>query len=761
MRFIRTKDLIKQIGIFHKHGSGPHEKIPLGIKSQDVLMRYEHEFGPKKNLKYDSNLDPLKNKKENIETRTLKLDWEGELVNRDWKRYNFTFKEMTDGLKAAFNKAIEEHPEKIFIDEDLYNINDKIFAVKDLALRALTYTTPRSLPKRKKVTLTQKKIYIPLALLGDYFRQVNPEFNKIGLKLSDIINQTREETGFSTLDVMFFTVRDFSTYHTYVSNENWDPKPKDNETVIKQNSGEKVDIKNSAILTELSRITENDVSLADQNQPDTIGTLNRDINKMVEESAVFAETQVNLSDIKAKIIKATKTIYLHLVDEPKCVVYGSYSLGLVTKESNINISVLFRPYEKSKHILDKKNFLSLFMKQLRHLKLVGNTQYSKTPLARLKHQWLGKIISIDVSSNNYEDISKTNLVRSYMIADPRVRPLLLMVKIWANNRELVDTGKLINTWGYTLLMLAYLVEKKVVPNLQSICCLSSSQKPSLESTDSEHTSLDISKNEGEKFHKDKGSNENKSHISNKKETGARLMKIPDQIISRGSIDKIVTERLLEIVSERYHKDPTVYDDDYIDRKLFARNEEGDQLPIKKFLVSTCTNCKKQIFARDKKQKAWYFYHAQEQIISENKESVGELLMGFFHYYGYEHNYLEDVVSLRLGSTKVPRTKCKHMDRSAAGKLIENPKSWKHLLRLLSIEDPMMPEINIGRNIPPWSVEGIRAEMRRAHYILESGQGLLEAIRLYRRDKEFSTEFWEQECDITLPVYRNLKKRSNK
>lgn len=72
--------------------------------------------------------------------------------------------------------------------------------------------------------------------------------------------------------------------------------------------------------------------------------------------------------------------------------------------------------------------------------------------------------------------------------------------------------------------------------------------------------------------------------------------------------------------------------------------------------------------------------------SSNTQSIGELMVEFFHYYGYVFNFLEDVACIRLG--KVIRVEEKVAELGA--------KVWAP--KYINIEDPFIRDHNLGRNV---------------------------------------------------------------
>ncbi|KAI9597763.1 hypothetical protein BDF19DRAFT_284452 [Syncephalis fuscata] len=80
---------------------------------------------------------------------------------------------------------------------------------------------------------------------------------------------------------------------------------------------------------------------------------------------------------------------------------------------------------------------------------------------------------IDIALANQVAIRNTALFHAYTKADPRVRPLIMVIKYWASRRVISEAalnGNIINSYTHVLMMIAYLQRMRVVPPLQRICC---------------------------------------------------------------------------------------------------------------------------------------------------------------------------------------------------------------------------------------------------------------------------------------------------
>ncbi|CAA2962111.1 glyoxylate hydroxypyruvate reductase HPR3 [Olea europaea subsp. europaea] len=91
--------------------------------------------------------------------------------------------------------------------------------------------------------------------------------------------------------------------------------------------------------------------------------------------------------------------------------------------------------------------------------------------------------------------------------------------------------------------------------------------------------------------------------------------------------------------------------------------------------------------------------------SRNRESIAQLVWAFFHYWAYCHDYTNDVISVRTGST-----------------LSKRAKDWTRRIgndrHLICIEDPFELSHDLGRVVDKYSIRVLREEFERAAEILQ-------------------------------------------
>ena len=90
---------------------------------------------------------------------------------------------------------------------------------------------------------------------------------------------------------------------------------------------------------------------------------------------------------------------------------------------------------------------------------------AQSPLVRATHVELG--LEIEILMNNRLGVRNSGLLSAYSSIDPRVRELVLLIKAFAKNYEVLGSQDgCINSYAYVLLTLYYLVRINFLPNLQ-------------------------------------------------------------------------------------------------------------------------------------------------------------------------------------------------------------------------------------------------------------------------------------------------------
>ncbi|XP_047153944.1 UTP:RNA uridylyltransferase 1 [Vigna umbellata] len=90
----------------------------------------------------------------------------------------------------------------------------------------------------------------------------------------------------------------------------------------------------------------------------------------------------------------------------------------------------------------------------------------------------------------------------------------------------------------------------------------------------------------------------------------------------------------------------------------------------------------------------------------NKETIAQLVRGFFHYWAYCHDYANSVISVRTGSI-----------------ISKREKDWTRRIgndrHLICIEDPFETSHDLGRVVDKYSIKVLREEFERAAEIMQN------------------------------------------
>lgn len=100
------------------------------------------------------------------------------------------------------------------------------------------------------------------------------------------------------------------------------------------------------------------------------------------------------------------------------------------------------------------------------------SRYRVPPESHLDYPKTGVGIQCDINFSNHLALHNTRLLRCYSLCDPRVQPMIVVVKAWAKNRKINSSyhGTL-SSYGYVLMALHYLMNvalPPIIPNLQLV-----------------------------------------------------------------------------------------------------------------------------------------------------------------------------------------------------------------------------------------------------------------------------------------------------
>ncbi|KAM8866789.1 poly(A) RNA polymerase GLD2 isoform 1-T2 [Synchiropus picturatus] len=142
---------------------------------------------------------------------------------------------------------------------------------------------------------------------------------------------------------------------------------------------------------------------------------------------------------------------------------GSSLNGLGSRTSDADLCLLLEGSRAPLHVLDVLLRLFIWLPYIQHVVLVR----AKVPILKFKER--GGDLEFDLNVNNTVGIRNTFLMRSYANADPRVGPIVLVVKKWARYHQINDASQgTLSSYSLVLMVLNFLQTRQtpVIPSLQ-------------------------------------------------------------------------------------------------------------------------------------------------------------------------------------------------------------------------------------------------------------------------------------------------------
>lgn len=148
---------------------------------------------------------------------------------------------------------------------------------------------------------------------------------------------------------------------------------------------------------------------------------------------------------------------------------GSTMSGLGSNSSDVDMCLMVRFAD-----VDQRNEALAHLRNvayyLRQSSFVHNVEliHAKVPILKLK----SKGLEVDLNCNNAVGIRNTHLLYCYAQVDWRVRPLVIVVKLWAAKHNINDAKRMtVSSYSWALMVIHYLqcgVQPSVLPCLQKM-----------------------------------------------------------------------------------------------------------------------------------------------------------------------------------------------------------------------------------------------------------------------------------------------------
>ncbi|XP_058491442.1 poly(A) RNA polymerase GLD2 [Solea solea] len=186
--------------------------------------------------------------------------------------------------------------------------------------------------------------------------------------------------------------------------------------------------------------------------------------QMVE---LFERCQQQISDLtkkescRSRLLQDIRRIYT----AARLYLTGSSMNGLGCRSSDADLCLVIQAKKRA----DTIHTLSALQRLFNSLSYIDRTQLIRAKVPILKFREKNSDLEFDLNINNTVGIRNTFLLRSYAYADLRIRPLILVIKKWAQHMLINDASRgTLSSYTLVLMVLHFLqtLKEPVIPSLQ-------------------------------------------------------------------------------------------------------------------------------------------------------------------------------------------------------------------------------------------------------------------------------------------------------
>ncbi|UKJ99995.2 hypothetical protein MACK_000061 [Theileria orientalis] len=207
-------------------------------------------------------------------------------------------------------------------------------------------------------------------------------------------------------------------------------------------------------------------------------------------------SNISDNDLKIRNTEITQLLERVLRDKvnPKCSVslFGSAINGLWTEGSDLDVCVEIPNVNSRSAIIRNLRRIATVLSPLSPTRVIQNRFTAKIPILNWKRDYqkrpikivdgsLGKqesfdfecesIPSIDISVNNVLAVANSILVGTYVSFEPRVRNMILLLKMWAKSKSINDRSRgTLSSFAISLMVIHFLqnCSPPILPSLQDL-----------------------------------------------------------------------------------------------------------------------------------------------------------------------------------------------------------------------------------------------------------------------------------------------------
>lgn len=198
--------------------------------------------------------------------------------------------------------------------------------------------------------------------------------------------------------------------------------------------------------------------------------LTEEANQIFERLAPTSEE----THLKTELVEELSDLCKYVIPTSEVYAYGSSASNLGIKGSDIDLCIkLDQDISADNHL--QMSLLNLIYKAMKadefeHLTPAEQpVTRSRVPILQVKDNKRG--FECDICIGNLLGVTNTKMLKLYSEIDPRVRPLIYVVKHWAKLRHINDppSGSL-SSYSYVILVINYLqsIKNPILPSLQAL-----------------------------------------------------------------------------------------------------------------------------------------------------------------------------------------------------------------------------------------------------------------------------------------------------
>jgi len=192
--------------------------------------------------------------------------------------------------------------------------------------------------------------------------------------------------------------------------------------------------------------------------------MNKAIEKMVHNLLPSSKDLERLKKFEQKLLKIVSDEWP--MDKLEVHLFGSSVNGLWSNQSDVDLCI-FAPYKNAK-CSNMRNIARLLRKKSLNMENVVPIINTRIPICKFTDTEFK--LHCDISCNNRLPIYNSELIRCYMDLDDRVRDIIMIIKKWAQLRDINNSKeRTFSSFTYVLLSISFFqnINPPVLPNLQS------------------------------------------------------------------------------------------------------------------------------------------------------------------------------------------------------------------------------------------------------------------------------------------------------